>query len=70
MGLAPGQNQSRQCARQAFEIIGAYPRVWGIKIIPRLFARERGGTMPRSEGMGATWVCKLAQAIRHGHLIL
>lgn len=28
------------------------------------------GTMPRSEGMGATWVCKLAQAIRHGHLIL
>ncbi|KAI4802478.1 hypothetical protein KUCAC02_020314, partial [Chaenocephalus aceratus] len=29
-----------------------------------------GGTMPRSEGKGATWVCKLAQAIRHGHLIL
>lgn len=28
------------------------------------------GTMPRSEGKGATWVCKLAQAIRHGHLIL
>lgn len=28
------------------------------------------GTMPRSEGKGATWVCKLAQAIRRGHLIL
>ncbi|KAK5620615.1 hypothetical protein CRENBAI_021383 [Crenichthys baileyi] len=26
--------------------------------------------MPRSGGKGATWVCKLAQAIRHGHLIL
>lgn len=28
------------------------------------------GTMPTSEGKGATWVCKLAQAIRHGQLIL
>lgn len=50
MGLAPGQNQPRQCARQAFEIIGAYPRVWGIKIIPRLFAREREAQCPGLKG--------------------
>lgn len=29
-------------------------------------ARMRGGTMPRSDGMGATWAGKLARAIRHG----
>lgn len=50
MGLALGQNQPRQCARQAFEIIGAYPRVWGIKIIPRLFAREREAQCPGLKG--------------------
>lgn len=50
IGLAPGQNHPWQCARQAFEIIGAYPRVWGIKIIPRLFAREREAQCPGLKG--------------------
>lgn len=50
IGLAHGQNHPWQCARQAFEIIGAYPRVWGIKIIPRLFAREREAQCPGLKG--------------------
>lgn len=50
IGLALGQNHPWQCARQAFEIIGAYPCVWGIKIIPRLFAREREAQCPGLKG--------------------